>query len=414
MMLGTLVVANSRMESPDMTGSMLIKGGKALLPNADDFQPADIMVADGRITKIGQDLAAPPGTEVVDAARKLVTPGLIDFHMHAFRYGHMLSVDADEVAHRSGTTTFIDAGSAGSLQFMAFREYVIKPAQANILAFLHVSAIGQTTDGCRGLTFHDSSDDSLLHIESAREVIEKNRDYIVGVKVRAYTGLHSMLSLQRARELADMVGLPIMVHLAPAPPTFSEVVGYLKEGDIITHPYHGGETSILDENDRILPEYWEARERGIEVDLGLDRFHGNLEIMRKCFDQGFYPDYISTDLTTTNIDNIVFDMPTTIEKAVACGMPLPEALRRSSATAAAKLGREDDIGNLRIGASADVAIFDVDTTPGTVTDFDRNVMPTRHRLRAVATYRKGRRLVPPTEPMETLDVLNRSNPWTNY
>lgn len=385
-----------------------------MLPGVDDFQPADIMVSDGRISDVGRDLAIPEGTEIIDAAGKLVTPGLVDFHMHAFRYGHFLSVDADEVAHRAGTTTFVDAGSAGSLHFMAFREYVIKPAQANILAFLHISAIGQTTDGCRGLEFHDASHDALLHVESAREVIEKNREYIVGVKVRAYTGIPSLLSMQRARELADMVDLPIMVHLAPAPPTFDEVVSYLREGDIITHPYHGGETTILDDDGRIRPEYWEARARGIEVDLGLDRFHGNLHIMRRCFDQGFYPDYISTDLTTTNIDNIVFDMPTTIEKAVACGMSLPEAIRRSSATAAAKLGRADEIGNLKVGASADIAIFERDTSPGRVVDFDLNEIATEERLRAVATYRAGRLMVPPAEEMETLDVLNRSNPWANY
>ncbi|MEM6623520.1 MAG: amidohydrolase/deacetylase family metallohydrolase [Pseudomonadota bacterium] len=398
----------------ETTAYMIVKGGRALLPGADDFQTADIVVQDGRIAQIGPDLSTPDGAEVIDATGKLVTPGLVDFHMHAFRYGHFLSIDADEVAHRSGTTTFVDAGSAGSLHFMAFREYVIKPAQANILAFLHVSAIGQTTDGCRGLEFHDSSNDALLHVESAREVIEKNRDYIVGVKVRAYTGLPSMLSMQRARELADMVDLPIMVHLAPAPPTFQEVIAYLKEGDIITHPYHGGETTILDDAGKIRPEYWEVRERGIEVDLGLDRFHGNLDIMRRCFDQGFYPDYLSTDLTTTNIDNIVFDMPTTIEKAVACGMPLPEAIRRSSATAAAKLGRADEIGSLKVGASADIAIFDLETTPGRVVDFDMNEIATDQRLRAVATYRAGRRMMPPTETMETLDVLNRSNPWANY
>jgi len=397
-----------------MTSDMMIKGGRALLPGADDFVPADIVVRDGRIAEIGQHLVNPSDADVVDAIGKLVTPGLIDFHMHAFRYGHFLSVDADEVAHRSGTTTFVDAGSAGSLHFMAFREYVIKTAQAKILAFLHVSAIGQTTDGCRGLDFHDASHDALLHVESAREVIEKNRDIIVGVKVRAYTGLPSMLSMRRARELADMVDLPIMVHLAPAPPSFDEVISYLKEGDIITHPYHGGETTILDDDGCIRPEYWEARARGIEVDLGLNRFHGNLDIMRRCFDQGFFPDYISTDLTTTNIDNIVFDMPTTIEKAVACGMALPEAIRRATATAAAKLGRADEIGSLKVGASADIAIFDLDTSPGRVVDFDLNEMATDQRLRAVATYRAGRRMVPPAEEMETLDVLNRSNPWANY
>ena len=56
----------------------------------------------------------------------LVTPGLINLRMHAFLHGHLLSVDVDELAPRSGTTTFVDGGSSGSLNFLAFREQVIK------------------------------------------------------------------------------------------------------------------------------------------------------------------------------------------------------------------------------------------------------------------------------------------------
>lgn len=63
-----------------------------------------------------------------------------------------------------------------------------------------------------------------------------------------------------------------MVHLAPPPPEFDEVLPYLKQGDIITHPYHGAERTILDEKGRVRPEFWEAKQRGIEVDVRLDRF----------------------------------------------------------------------------------------------------------------------------------------------
>lgn len=158
------------------------------------------------------------------------------------------------------------------MNFLAFREYVIKPSKCTIFAFLNVSAIGQGTDGIQGLHFYENDDERLLHTPSALEVIEKNRDIVIGIKVRAYTGLESLQPLRKARELADMVDLPIMVHLTPPPPEFDEVLPYLKQGDIITHPYHGGERTILDEKGRVRPEFWEAKQRGIEVDVGLDRF----------------------------------------------------------------------------------------------------------------------------------------------
>ncbi len=393
---------------------ILIKGGDAYIPEENAFRRADILLREGRIAQVAPDLEVSGDAQVVDAEGCIVTPGLIDFHMHAFRYGHFLSVDADEVAWRSGVTTFVDAGSAGSLHFMAFRDYVIRQSKSTILAFLHVSAIGQTTDGCEGLEFQDADDDRLLHLASAQEVIEKNRDIIVGVKVRAYTGMPSLLAMERARELADRVGLPIMVHTAPAPPTFAEVAGFLKSGDIITHPYHGGDTTILGPDGKVAPEYWAARERGIEVDMGTDRFHCNLEIMKACFDQGFYPDYISTDLTQTNRDTITFDLPTTIDKAVACGLALNDALQRVTAWPAAKLGRKGEIGTLAQGAAGDVAVFAMEPGASDLEDFFGNRMRVNQRMRNVVTIKAGEIMGPPKRETEVLDCLRRGNPWINY
>ena len=140
---------------------------------------------------------------------------------------------------RVAPTTFVDGGSSGALNFLAFREYVIRPSKSDIFAFLNVSAIGQGTDGIQGLHFYENDDEHLLHTPSALEVIEKNRDIIVGIKVRAYTGLKSLKPLKKARELADTVNLPIMVHLAPPPPGFGEVLPYLRQGDISPIPTMG-------------------------------------------------------------------------------------------------------------------------------------------------------------------------------
>jgi len=397
-----------------MIGKRLIRGGKAFLADVRSFERRDILVANGKIARISQSILPDADTEIIEADGRLVAPGLIDFHVHAFRYGHFLSVDVDDVAPESGTTTFVDAGSAGSLHFLAFREYVIKPASANILAFLNISAIGQTTDGVAGLGFHDNDDDRLLHITSAAETIEKNRDIIVGIKVRAYTGLPNMRAMERARELADLAELPIMVHTAPAPPTFDEVVRYLRPGDIITHPYHGGSTNILDADGRIRPEYIAARERGIRVDLGLDRFHGLLPIMKACIEQEYYPDYISTDLTTTNRHTVVFDMPTTMSKLMACGMSLEEVFARSTIDPARKLGLAEQIGVLREGASADLALFQLQDGEFIFHDYDGNTLTSGYRVSAEQTFRRGERMARPNRETEVPDFLNMGNPWANY
>ena len=397
-----------------MDKRICIKGGEVFFPEKKAIEKKDIFISDGKILSIEDKIRPDEGVEIIDATDKLVTPGLIDFHMHAFRYGHFLSIDTEELSPRSGTTTFVDGGSAGSLNFLAFREYVIRPAKSNILAFLNISAIGQSTDGVTGLDFHDNDDDRLLHVPSALEVIEKNRDIIVGIKARAYTGLKSTKSLEKARELADLVNLPIMVHLAPSPPEFIEIMPYLIEGDIITHPYHGGQNTILDENDQVREEYWEARKRGIEVDLGLDRFHGDLNIMKKALEQGFYPDYISSDLAMVNLYSITFDLPTTVSKVVASGLSLTEALTKCTYAPAMKMGREKEMGCIRERAPADIAIFEIGTDDHMFEDFFDHKIRAKERLLPFMTIRNGEILDPVTRITETLDCLKRGNPWGRY
>jgi len=48
--------------------------------------------------------------------------------------------------------------------------------------------------------------------------------------MRAYHGLSSLAALDLARQLADRTDLPLMVHLAPSPPSLREVLPYLRRG----------------------------------------------------------------------------------------------------------------------------------------------------------------------------------------
>ena len=395
-----------------MAERICIKNGHVFFPETKTIRAKDILISDGRILGIEDEIRVEGNVRIVNATNKLVTPGLVDFHMHAFRYGHLLSIDTEELSPRSGTTTFVDGGSAGSLNFLAFREYIIKPSKSNILAFLNVSAIGQGTDGVQGLRFYENDDERLLHIPSALEVIEKNRTIIVGIKVRAYTGLKSIKPIQKARELADLVNLPVLAHLAPPPPEFSQILPYLKKGDIITHPYHGGKQTMLDEKGRVRPEFWEAKQRGIEVDVGLDRFHGSLAVMKSALEQGFPPNYISTDLAMPNLHHIVYDLPTTVSKFVALGLPLVEALRKCTYAPAVKMGKEKEIGCMREGGIADIGIFDVVTDEHFFEDFFENKIQATERILPFMTIRKGEILEPNTRTTETLDcVFKGKSPW---
>ena len=55
----------------------------------------------GRIKRIGEALEPAAGGEVLDAAGRLVCPGLVDLHLHCYFRGHVLGIDADALAGQS-------------------------------------------------------------------------------------------------------------------------------------------------------------------------------------------------------------------------------------------------------------------------------------------------------------------------
>ena len=62
--------------------SLLLTGGRVIDP-ANNFDAiADVLLLDGKISAIGKKLSAPAGVETFDAKGKIVSPGLIDLHVH--------------------------------------------------------------------------------------------------------------------------------------------------------------------------------------------------------------------------------------------------------------------------------------------------------------------------------------------
>jgi len=114
------------------TLDLLVRNGRVIDPATGVDEQLDIGVKYGRIVAIEPDLSAwirspvgtyPPdvGTVVIDAAGKIVTPGLIDMHAHVYTGVCPLTVPADETSSRSGVTTIVSAGDAGAHTIEGFR-----------------------------------------------------------------------------------------------------------------------------------------------------------------------------------------------------------------------------------------------------------------------------------------------------
>src|SRR5262245_6254533 len=89
------------------TYDLVIKGGRVIDPSQGLNALRDVGISGGRVTAIAANIAA-NGAETLDAAGKLVVPGLIDIHTHA------RGKDMPELCLADGVTAFLDAGSQGA------------------------------------------------------------------------------------------------------------------------------------------------------------------------------------------------------------------------------------------------------------------------------------------------------------
>jgi dihydroorotase len=62
--------------------TLLISGGRVIDPSRNYDQDADLLISEGIIEAVGKGLKTPPETEVIDASGLVVSPGLIDMHVH--------------------------------------------------------------------------------------------------------------------------------------------------------------------------------------------------------------------------------------------------------------------------------------------------------------------------------------------
>ena len=183
-----------------------------------------------------------------------------------------------------------------------------------------------------------------------------------------------------------------MIHVGAPPPFVEEALAHLGRGDILTHcysPHYGG---IVDHRLRVKDAVWEARDRGVLFDVGHGGGSFSFDVAEAALDQGFPPDAISSDLHSRCIAGPAFDLPTVLSKFLALGMDLAEVVARATHLPAEAVGAE--VGTLRPGAAADIALFRLAEGETTFADCPGAERAGSARLVAEATIVDGRALEP--------------------
>jgi len=341
------------------SGELVIKGGRVIDPSQRIDKVADVLIRGGKIAGIresvdakGAEIVDAKGAQIIDARGKIVTPGLIDIHLHI--------VDKESPPGRSlmdGVTSVIDGGSRGadnineSLSIAA-----AAPNRCRVL--INIAHLGINPGGMGELLSIDAAD-----VQACRKAVEKHRDQIVGIKARLsenVAGNHDAEALRRARLVADPMKIPIMIHMGQTVAPLKDLLQLLRAGDIVTHLYAPPPHGIMDDSGRILPEVREARRRGVLFDVGNGRLaHITWEIAERAMAQDFLPDTISTDVNGTSRTEQVFDLPNVMSKFLLLGMSLDQVIARTTMNSAKAIPEYKAFGTLRTGAVADVSVLDL-------------------------------------------------------
>ena len=123
---------------------LLIKGGK-IAAEEGPLTAGDVLIEDGVITAVGEDLDVPPGAQVIDAEGKIVAPAMFDAHVHFREPGQEYKED---IAH--GTEAAINGGVTGVVMMPNTSPAIDSPAVVRSILerARDVSRIPVYTSGC--------------------------------------------------------------------------------------------------------------------------------------------------------------------------------------------------------------------------------------------------------------------------
>ena len=375
-----------------MTYDLLIRGGEVIDPANGVAGRRDVAVSGGVVAAVEPEITG-DATETVDATGLVVTPGLVDLHTHVYWGGTFWGIEADPVCAVTGVTTSVDAGSAGAYNWPAFDRFLIGPSRSRIVAFLNISCIGLVS------TTHELAHPAYPNVELFVKVAEAHRDTIIGVKARIDVNTvqaQGITPLAKAREAADAVNLPLMVHVGGGPPELSEILTYMRPGDILTHCFTGQGNRITAGDaahpERVRADARAARERGVLLDVGHGAGSFSFPVAEAAIADGILPDVISSDIHQLSVRGPMGDLPTTLSKFLNLGLTLPQVIERATIAPARAIRRADTLGTLGVGRAADIALWRIETGDYTFRDIAGVERSGTQRLANTHTFVDGKPL----------------------
>ncbi|MEF8816723.1 MAG: amidohydrolase/deacetylase family metallohydrolase [Salinibacter sp.] len=393
MLTVTLLGAADTAHAQDL--DLLINDGTVIDPKNDVNAVMDVGIAGDTIAVVAENVSPDRAEQVVDASGHYVTPGLIDIHGHVF---HGTEEDAylsnsysalkpDAHTFRAGTTTIVDVGGPGWRNIGQFVNQTVEHSETRVLAFINIVGAGM-----KGMPEQNLRD---MNPRMTAMAAEQYSDVVVGVKLAHYRG-HDWTPTERAVEAGERADIPVMVDFGGASPPLSIeelFFDYLRPGDIFTHAYalldqQNRRQSIVDEQHELRPFVPKAQERGIKFGVGHGGGSFDYDAAVPATQAGLWPNAISTDLHDGSMNDGMKNMTNVMSKMLALGMGLEEVIRAST-WQPAQIIQRPELGNLDVGAPADVAVLDLRKGSFGFVDVDGDRREGAQKLVTELTVRAG-------------------------
>ena len=250
---------------------LLIKGGRVIDPKNRMDEVADVLIEGGKIKEIGKDLKA-DGAKIVDAKGKIVTPGLIDMHVHFREPGQEAKEDflsGSKAAAAGGFTTVATMPNTKPVVDTAALVRSMKE-RADSVGIIHVEIIGALTKGQKGEELAELgdmvqegavafSDDG--HFDDSAKVFMNGLDYLhtfdkVIISHEEETSLVEEGVMNEGHRSA-MLGMK-------GRPTVAEDIAVAR--DVLLAEYTGGRVHVAHiSSGRSVELVREAKKRGVSV-----------------------------------------------------------------------------------------------------------------------------------------------------
>ena len=368
---------------------LLIKGGDVLDPSQGLKGKRDIGIRFGQIEAVEADIPVARADKVLQAAGRLVTPGLIDLHSHVFPYGSAIGIPADELLPFQASTTTVSAGDAGANNLAIFRRHIVAQTRTRMYAFVHIANHGLT-----GFPVPELYNIDFAQVDAAAKAIAENSDLVLGAKVRMSENViarHGLEPLKRAILACERSGAngKIMCHIGgvETPELMSQILDTLRPGDVLTHAYSGapnigGKFTNIVQDGRLLPAALEAKKRGVVFDVGHGGGSFDYTICEAAMAAGAGPDTISSDIHVYSANTPGMPYLTWVmSKFLNLGFGIEQVVAMATTAPAKVINRQPKLGTLQVGAPADVSMLEV--IEGAVEFVD-----TRNNRRAGTTHLK--------------------------